>query len=182
MPSSRRSSQPRDQTCLFHLLHWQVCPSPLAPPGKPRYLGCTCKRVHEYLCVEYFVLWRRYLMDIWNQKMMIFFHYKREEPQWLPFIRPNKAPSSPTRLIIFLQIQKKNRISVYKPLNIYSPWEHELERTLNRNHYENPNLNIHNAAYTIMFMFSVFNIVDCPLLFSKEGILTCSDKFSIKFL
>ena len=69
MPSSRRSSQPRDQTCLFHLLHWQVCPSPLAPPGKPRYLGCTCKRVHEYLCVEYFVLWRRYLMDIWNQKM-----------------------------------------------------------------------------------------------------------------
>ena len=74
MPSSRRSSQPRDQTCLFHLLHWQVCPSPLAPPGKPRYLGCTCKRVHEYLCVEYFVLWRRYLMDIWNQKMMIFFH------------------------------------------------------------------------------------------------------------
>ena len=107
MPSSRRSSQPRDQTCLFHLLHWQVCPSPLAPPGKPRYLGCTCKRVHEYLCVEYFVLWRRYLMDIWNQKMMIFFHYKREEPQWLPFIRPNKAPSSHTRLIIFLQIQKK---------------------------------------------------------------------------
>ena len=67
-------------------------------------------------------------------------------------------------------------------MNIYSPWEHELERILNRNHYENPNLNIHNAAYTIMFMVSVFNIVDSPLLFSKESLLACSDKFSIKFL
>ena len=35
MPSSRISSQPRDQThCLQHLLHWQVGSLPLAPPGK----------------------------------------------------------------------------------------------------------------------------------------------------
>ena len=114
--------------------------------------------------------------------MMTFFHYKREESQWLPFIRPNKASSSHTRLIIFLQIEKKNRISIYQPLNIYSPWEHELVRILNRNHYENPKLNIHNAAYTIMFMVSVFNIVDSPVLSSKESLLACSDKFSIKFL
>ena len=30
---SRGFSQPRDQTCLFHLLHWQVYSLPLAPPG-----------------------------------------------------------------------------------------------------------------------------------------------------
>ena len=35
VPSSRGSSQPRDQTHLLHLLHWQACSSPLAPPGKP---------------------------------------------------------------------------------------------------------------------------------------------------
>ena len=32
MPSFRGSSQPRDQTCVFCLLHWQVGSLPLAPP------------------------------------------------------------------------------------------------------------------------------------------------------
>ena len=32
---SRGSSQPRDQTCLLCLLHWQAGSLPLAPPGKP---------------------------------------------------------------------------------------------------------------------------------------------------
>ena len=32
---SRGSSQPRDQTHVSCLLHWQVCSLPLAPPGKP---------------------------------------------------------------------------------------------------------------------------------------------------
>ena len=35
MPSSRGSSQPRDQTHLLCLLHWQAGSLPLAPPGKP---------------------------------------------------------------------------------------------------------------------------------------------------
>ena len=167
--------------CLFCLLHWQVHSLPLAPPGKLRNLGCTFEGVHGYLCVQHFVLCRRYLMGIWNQKM-IFFHYKWEEPQWLPFIKPNKAPSSHTRVIFSYRYKKKKkRISVYQPLNIYSPWEHELVRILNRNHYENSNFNIHNAAHSIMFMVSVFNIVDSPF-FSKESLLTCSDKFSKKFL
>ena len=34
MPSSRRSSQPRDRTRLLCLLHWQVGFLALAPPGK----------------------------------------------------------------------------------------------------------------------------------------------------
>ena len=36
MPSSRRSSQPRDRTLyVLCLLHWEVGSLPLAPPGKP---------------------------------------------------------------------------------------------------------------------------------------------------
>ena len=35
MPSSRESSQPRDQTHLSCLLHWQAGSLPLVPPGKP---------------------------------------------------------------------------------------------------------------------------------------------------
>ena len=36
--SSRGSSQPRDQTHVLCLLHWQVGSSPLTPPGKPEIL------------------------------------------------------------------------------------------------------------------------------------------------
>ena len=37
IPSSRGSSCPRDQICIFlHLLHWQACSLPLVPPGKPK--------------------------------------------------------------------------------------------------------------------------------------------------
>ena len=42
MPSSRGSSQPRDQTqisCLLCFLHWQMGSLPLAPPGKPAIWG-----------------------------------------------------------------------------------------------------------------------------------------------
>ena len=35
MPSFRRSSQPRDQTHILCLLHWQASSLPLAPPGNP---------------------------------------------------------------------------------------------------------------------------------------------------
>ena len=35
MPSSRESSQPRDQTHLLCLLHWQAGSLPLVPPRKP---------------------------------------------------------------------------------------------------------------------------------------------------
>jgi len=36
MPSSRGSSQLRDQTCVSYIyLHWQAGSLPLAPPGKP---------------------------------------------------------------------------------------------------------------------------------------------------
>ena len=38
MPSSRRSSPPRDQTSVSYLLHWQAGSLPLAPPGKPLYM------------------------------------------------------------------------------------------------------------------------------------------------
>ena len=34
MPSSRGSSQPRDQTCVSYILHWQAGSLSLAPPGK----------------------------------------------------------------------------------------------------------------------------------------------------
>ena len=36
MLSSRRSSQPRDQTHILCLLHWQPGALPPAPPGKPK--------------------------------------------------------------------------------------------------------------------------------------------------
>ena len=35
MPSSRGSSQPRDETLSLSLLHWQVSSLPLPPLGKP---------------------------------------------------------------------------------------------------------------------------------------------------
>ena len=38
MPSSKGSSQPRDGTCTFCLLHWQLDSLPLAPPRSPRTL------------------------------------------------------------------------------------------------------------------------------------------------
>ena len=39
-PSSRGSSQPRDQTHIsYTYLHWQEGPLPLAPPGKPPHVG-----------------------------------------------------------------------------------------------------------------------------------------------
>ena len=38
-PSSRGSSQPRDGTCLFCLLHWQGGSLPLATPGKLPWTG-----------------------------------------------------------------------------------------------------------------------------------------------
>ena len=42
MPSSRGSSWPRDQTCIYYTyLHWQVGSLPLAPPGKPQ-IRYTC--------------------------------------------------------------------------------------------------------------------------------------------
>ena len=38
VPSSRGSSQPRDQTHVSYIyLHWQVGSLPLVPPGKPRW-------------------------------------------------------------------------------------------------------------------------------------------------
>ena len=37
MPSSRGSSQPRDQTCVSCLLHWQAGYLPLVPPGRPTH-------------------------------------------------------------------------------------------------------------------------------------------------
>ena len=37
MPSSRGSSQHRDQICISYVnLHWQAGSLPLAPPGKPK--------------------------------------------------------------------------------------------------------------------------------------------------
>lgn len=41
---------------------------------------------------------------------------------------------------------------IYKTLNICSPWEHEPKGILNnKNHYKTLNLNIHDAAYTVIF-------------------------------
>ena len=40
MPSPKGSSQPRNWTHVFCLLHWQVGSLPLMPPGKPKE-GCT---------------------------------------------------------------------------------------------------------------------------------------------
>ena len=56
MPSSRGSSQPRDQTCisLLHLVHWQVGSLPLAAPGKllnkNNCCWCLVKSCPSLLC------------------------------------------------------------------------------------------------------------------------------------
>ena len=40
MPSSRRSSRPRDQTHVSYVyLHWQASYLPIALPGKPNLFG-----------------------------------------------------------------------------------------------------------------------------------------------
>ena len=66
VPSSRGSSQPRDQTCVSYIscVGRQVLISPLAPPGKPVLLAtasclpyssylastlCTCQGAHTSL-------------------------------------------------------------------------------------------------------------------------------------
>ena len=41
MPSSRRTSWPRDGTASLSLLHWQVGSLPLAPPGIPAAMPTT---------------------------------------------------------------------------------------------------------------------------------------------
>ena len=58
MPSSRGSSQPRDQTCVLHLLRWQSGSLPLVPAGKP-LLDATSVQIREgngnplqYFCLE----------------------------------------------------------------------------------------------------------------------------------
>ena len=37
MAFSRQFSQPRDRTCVSHLLHWQVGSLPLMPLGSPLF-------------------------------------------------------------------------------------------------------------------------------------------------
>ena len=61
MPSSRRSSQPRDQTPhLLCLLHCQAGSLPLVPPGKPLWMicvcvyVCVCAHMHTLICVQLF--------------------------------------------------------------------------------------------------------------------------------
>ena len=52
MPSSRGSSQPRDQTCISCLLHWQggFFTTFLAPPGKPKETITKCNIVSWMGC------------------------------------------------------------------------------------------------------------------------------------
>ena len=45
--SSRGSSQPRDQTHIFCLLHWQADSLPLMPPGNPQCKMGTSKRKRQ---------------------------------------------------------------------------------------------------------------------------------------
>ena len=45
--SSKRSSQPREQTCISHLLPWQAGSLPLAPPGKPWKLHVKWNEVSQ---------------------------------------------------------------------------------------------------------------------------------------
>ena len=47
MPSSRRSSWPRDSTHVYLYLHWQVGSWPLAPPRKPTGDHITLSRVQN---------------------------------------------------------------------------------------------------------------------------------------
>ena len=53
MPSSKESSQPRDQTFIsYWLLHWQAGSLPLVPPGKPLHQPCAvCLCVCVCVCV-----------------------------------------------------------------------------------------------------------------------------------
>ena len=44
MPSSRGSSQPRDQTHIFYVLIWQASSLPLAPPGKPAHIHAAAAK------------------------------------------------------------------------------------------------------------------------------------------
>ena len=52
LPSSRGSSQPRDQTCISCLLHWQggFFTTFLAPPGKPKETITKCNIVSWMGC------------------------------------------------------------------------------------------------------------------------------------
>ena len=47
MPSFRGSSQPRDQTRVSCLLHWQADSLPPAPPGKPNIVGQSVSLVAQ---------------------------------------------------------------------------------------------------------------------------------------
>ena len=72
MPSSRRSSQPRDNPCLLSLLHWQAGSLPPAPPGKPFNKCLDMKRSSNsfwhfmYLCNIYY-----HYFNIKNKKTKI---------------------------------------------------------------------------------------------------------------
>ena len=49
MPSSRGSSQPRDQTSVSYILHWQAGSLSLAPPGKPMAWFSSVQSSHSVM-------------------------------------------------------------------------------------------------------------------------------------
>ena len=65
VPSSRGSSQPRDQTHIFYVyLHWQAGSLPLAAPGEPMEYYRATKKNEEALC---FLMWAHF-QNVFSEK------------------------------------------------------------------------------------------------------------------
>ena len=61
MPSSRRSSQPRNEPCLWRLLHWQACFLPLVLPGKPLVIHVSPQILPLQLGFLHHHIWKWYV-------------------------------------------------------------------------------------------------------------------------
>ena len=89
--SSRVSSRPRDRTCVsLHLLHWQVCSSPLATLGKTCVCVCVWER-ERWVMKQVPTWWNRCPCETGN------------------YSSPTSAPKSWQHLSEMLQIHSSSR-------------------------------------------------------------------------
>ena len=64
MPSSRWSSQPRIEPCLWRLLHWQACFLPLVLLGKPLVIHVSPQILPLQLGFLHHHIWKWYLPQV----------------------------------------------------------------------------------------------------------------------
>ena len=108
-PSSRASSQPRDWTCVLHLLHWQADSLPLRHLGS---LSCCSPWVAESDTTEWLnrTLGKACLRLKWNVSKSSFFPWK---------LRLEMTLSHPTCLLLSSEVHVKTHTDTHTLVNLW---------------------------------------------------------------